>query len=235
MNVEVNLTAEATGRVHTHNGTVLVHAARALGVDVNSGDIDYFKATSRLAAYVDDVVDTLHIEPDVQTVLDSEAQSLTGYYELDDIKLMSHVISGLSDNRRLAWLSAERLPYHNERKKAAADMVEYKDALKEEAALFCRIFSLDTVGSDSAARARFNGWLKHFSIGGYFVDASMDMSYDYSQERIIVPPTLKNRSILLGSACKELSESLKATKSVPLIYALGKTATATLRESRRAD
>lgn len=223
-----------TGRVHQHNGTILVQAAECIGVKVSDKDINYFKTASRLAAYIDDLLDTHGVAPDVDALIDKPEDYMQNYLSTSDIQMVSEVIADLSDERRTEWLKAKDLPEHSKNKRDATTIHELKDALVDEAMLFKSIFSLDQIGHDAAARQSFNAWLTHFSKGGYFVDAAVDLQSDYVASRISVEPTIGHRVKLSGWASLELGAALRMTRSSRFLFELGKTASATLLEARRA-
>lgn len=223
-----------TGRVHQHNGTILVRAAECIGVDVSRDDVNYFKTASRLAAYIDDAVDTYGTVPDLNTLMDRPDECLQNYMPDQDIRMVAEVLAGLSDERKYEWLKAIELPEHSKSKKDATSIHQLKYALIDEAMLFRSIFSLDQTGPDAAERQAFNNWLTHFSKGGYFVDAAVDLKNDYTANRISIQPSMAHKAALSGWALAELRSALKITRSARFLVELGKTASATVLESRRA-
>jgi hypothetical protein len=223
-----------TGRVHQHNGTILVRAAECIGVDVSDKDVDYFKVASRLAAYVDDMVDTFSITPDIDSLMAEPEEHLGNYLNKSDMQTVTKVLADLPDERRNEWLKAEDLARHSDNKRSASSIYQLKDALIDESMLFKNIFSLDPRGHDALERQTFNNWLTHFSKGGYFVDAAVDLKSDFAANRVSVRPTTVHKAALSGWALEELRLALKITRSTRFLFELGKTASATLLEARRS-
>lgn len=219
-----------SGRSHSHRGTILLHAAKQIGVDVGVHEVEYFRAAALLAAIIDDQVDNTGTVPDVAGILDDPEQRLPEAI-VEDSDMVIRAIHRLSDTRRSAWIEARTLPWHNQQKWSAQNIYELRDALADEAGLFSRVFALDAIGTDASARNRFNLWLGHFSRGGYFADTSFDMAKDYKNHLIQVKPTLKNRAVLLVAATGELKSVMEITKGPRVVWELGKTSMSTLRES----
>lgn len=222
-----------TSRKHAHEGTILVVAAKAYGVDVTTDDVEYFSACSKLAAVADDIVDTENRVLDISSIIESPVEKLEGHLDTNDQELVLRVINRLSVDRQNAWLQANDMPHHAEQKKSAKGITELCAALIGEAELFTNIFSLDEVGRDSRARRAFNKWLGYFARGGYFVDSAVDMPADYRAGRVSVEPTIGNRMVLGRNAMYELKNALTIPKSPRLLVELGRTATLTLREATR--
>lgn len=228
------LDSTETGRVHQHNGTILVKAAECIGVDVSANDIKYFKVASRLAAYLDDMVDTYSTLPDVADLIVNPDAYINNYVNESDMEAVKEVLVELSDERKTEWLKAEELPIHSYNKTHASSILDLKIALMNEAMLFKSIFSLEQKGHDVLERQTFNDWLTHFSKGGYFVDAAVDLSSDYAANRVSIQPTITHRIALSGWALQELRSALQVTRSPRFLLELGKTASATLLEASRS-
>jgi len=225
-----------TARLHPHEATVLVRAAECLGVDLTQHDVDYLRATAKFAAVVDDMVDNEGLQPKITTLLDDPVESLAGRLGSADRELIAGVTGAMSDYHRQAWLEADKLPVFAAKKKAACTPGDLSNALSSEAHLFMRVFSLDVVPArDAESRQLYNRWLWHFSRGGYHVDQVVDMSTDFREGRIGVAPTLRSRRYLSKVALGELHASLSLAHSPGLLWELGKTAAATIREGARAD
>lgn len=225
-----------TGRVHPHEGTILVVAARAMGVSIGHAEITYIRAASRLAAAIDDMVDNQQQTPDIAHMLASPDDTLAAHFDVQDRKLIGCAIDGLSAMHREAWLQAEQLPQHAAEKREAATVKELSRALSAEAVLFGNVFSLDSGSSaDRSAREKYNAWVKHFSRGGYHVDQAVDMRIDRREGRIAVLPSVRNRGYLFGIATQELAQACQLVASPRIIWELGKTASATVREGQRSD